>query len=135
MLMEARGIDVFYVDESGDPQFSVHTSVTIPLLRPAGATWQLVWEDWLDKYKIFRMDLRRMHGISVRKELHAQVLASGGGRYGRNGQQLGKHGGAAIYRWILTQLDRFLPPSSIITVTARAGEGGRRRVGGSDQAE
>ena len=121
MLMEPRGIDVFYVDESGDANFFVHTSVTIPLLRSQGTGWSFVWEDWLDKYKIFRVDLRRMHGISVRKELHAQVLASGHGRYGRNGQQLGKVGGCAVYQWILTQLDRFLPPASIITVTAKAG--------------
>ncbi|MGH8542627.1 MAG: DUF3800 domain-containing protein [Gammaproteobacteria bacterium] len=121
MLMEPRGIDVFYVDESGDPNFFVHTSVTIPLLRAQEAGWAFVWEDWLNKYKIFRTDLRRMHGVSVRRELHAQVLASGGGRYGRSGQQLGKVAGCAVYRWILTQLDRFLPPASIITVTAKAG--------------
>jgi len=117
--MASQGIDVFYLDESGDSQLFVLTGVTIPLLRPTDTgVWRFVWDDYLDLYKTFRASLRAVHGISVRKELHASKLASGRGRYGRHGQQLGPVAGSAIFRWILQRLDQFLPPSSVITVTA-----------------
>lgn len=116
MLLAKSGIDIFYIDESGRKGQLVFTSVTIPFLREEEPDWRFVWEDYLDKYRDFRRDLRSTHGVPVRKELHANKLARGKGRYGRGGTQLGANAGSGVYRWILQRLDHFLPPDSVITV-------------------
>jgi hypothetical protein len=119
MYLKPNGIDVFYVDESVDSQLFIVSAVTISLLRPEElGPYRFVWEDYFDLYTGFRSDLRKTHGIPVRKELHASKLASGRGAHGKNGHQLGSNAGAALFRWILQRLDRFLPPFSVITVTA-----------------
>ena len=116
MLLASRGADIFYIDESGRLGQFIITSVTIPLLRPETAGWRFVWEDYLDKYRDFRRDLKATHGCPIRKELHAVELASGRGNYGRGGSQLGSRAGSGVFRWILQRLDRFLPQASVITV-------------------
>src|SRR5688500_10194 len=120
MLLARNGIDVFYVDESGRNKVFVLTSVTVPLLRPEKLGWRFVWDDYLDRYKDFRIELRKTHGVPARKELHAAKLASGRGQYGRNGTQLGPVAGSAVYLWILERLDRFLPEKTVITVVGNS---------------
>lgn len=120
MFLASGGIDVFYLDESGSADLFVLTSVTIPLLRPAeDGRWRFVWDDYLGLYRTFRTDLRNTHRVPVRKELHAAKLVSGRGAYLPNGQRLGPNAGAGVFRWILARLDRFLPPSSVMTITAK----------------
>ena len=119
MLLAPGGIDVFYIDESERTGVFVLTSVTVPLLREKESGWRFMWDDYLDKYKRFRADLRSTHGIGATKELHAQKLASGRGQYGRGNNQLGKRAGPGVYRWILQRLGGFLSPKSFITVVGK----------------
>lgn len=122
MLLQRNGIDVFYIDESGSRDLFIVTAVTVPLLRPTDdGRWRFVWEEYLDRYRDFRRDLRDVHKVSVRKELHASQLVSGRGAYLLNKQRLGRRAAAGIYRWILQRLDQFLPENSVITVTADPG--------------
>ena len=70
MLLAKNGIDVFYVDESERNGIFVITSVTVPLLREEDLGWRFVWNDYYEKYRDFRKDLRQTHGIPATKELH-----------------------------------------------------------------
>lgn len=116
--MARNGIDIFYVDESERVGVFVLTSVSVPFLRPKWTRWKFEWNDYYERYRAFRKELRKTHGISATKELHAAELASGRGNYGRGRRQLGSIAGSAVYRWILGKLDTFLPQDSIITATA-----------------
>lgn len=111
------GADVWYVDESGDEDLLAVSTFSIPLLRKKGTEWHITWDAEFEKIRTLRRWLRDVHGVPIRKELHAVKLVSGRGRYGRR-QQLSRASGAALYKRILSQLS-FLPESSIITVVGR----------------
>ena len=108
MMLAPGGIDVFYIDESGDTDIFVITSVAVPLLREVEKRWTFVWDDYLRAYKEFRSELRTTHGVPARKELHASKLVSGRGQYRHGRYQFGKKPAAAVYRWILQHLDFLL---------------------------
>ncbi len=120
MFLASGGIDVVYIDESGDDELFVVTSVTIPLLRPAEhGLWRFVWEDYLNLYRAFRTDLRNTHGIPVRKELHASKLVSGRGA--RHHPLSCKHFGRRHRR-----------PLCCWTLMVSGGQGDRRGTAASD---
>lgn len=115
MLLDAGGVDVWYIDESTDPKFMSASAIAIPLLRKGETGWRWEWEDYLDRVKQFRRSLSKTHKIPAKKELHAVKLASGRGRYRGGRQQFGRGASARVYRSILSAL-HFLPPMSVITV-------------------
>ncbi len=115
MRLNDGGIDVFYIDESGDADVFVMTAVSIPFLRKIEGTWSLVWEDQFENVRNWRRKISHDHKIPVKKELHASKLASGRGRYFMGQHQLRRPDAIRIYRLILGELG-FLPESSIITV-------------------
>jgi hypothetical protein len=132
MFLARNGIDVFYVDESGDRRIFVVTSVTIPFLRLQDDRWAFEWDDYLDAYRDFRRELSKTHGVPLRKELHTQKLVSGRGRYRKGrpgGNRFGKTAAAGVYLWTLRHLD-FLPPRSVMSVVAddRSNLYGRTRL-------
>ncbi len=114
MRLNDGGIDVFYIDESGDADVFVMTAISIPFLRNIEGTWTLVWEDHFENVRTWRRAISRTHGIPVKKELHGNKLASGRGRYFMGKHQLRRSDAVPIYRSILGQIG-FLPDSSIIT--------------------
>jgi len=115
MKLAPGGIDVFYVDESGDQDVFVMTAVAIPFLRPDHEGWALVWEEHFAKVRDWRRRTSTAHGIPVRKELHGNSLASGRGRYRLGKHQLQRAKAVPAYRSILGDLD-FLQDTAIITV-------------------
>ena len=120
MKLAEGGIDVFYIDESGDSRTFVMTALAIPFLRNIEGTWTIVWEDQFENVRNWRRRMRVDHGIPVKKELHGNKLASGRGRYYKGKHQLSRNEAVPIYRTILGDLG-FLPESSVITVTAPRG--------------
>jgi hypothetical protein len=115
MRLAPDGIDVFYIDESGDRDVFVMTAVAIPFLRPDNGGWSLVWEEHFVKVRDWRRRTSRAHGIPVRKELHGNSLASGRGRYLLGQHQLQRSKAVPAYRSILGDLG-FLQDAAIITV-------------------
>lgn len=118
MLLPKNGLDVWYVDESGDEDIFVITGIAIPLLRPREEWLATVWEDYLQATKEFRRNLSRTHAIPASKELHAFKFVAGRGRFHKDdSQRFSRRACASIFRWMLSELT-FLPKSSIVTVVA-----------------
>ncbi len=115
MRLADGGIDVFYIDESGDRDVFVMTAVAIPFLRKVDGTWTLVWEDHFENIRDWRRRMSRRHRIPVKKELHGNKLASGRGRYFMGKHQFPRPRAVSVYRSILGDLG-FLPDGSITTV-------------------
>jgi len=120
MNLKPGGVDVWYVDESGDRQFFAITAVAVPFLREIDGLWRFVWDDHLRAVQQFRRELSTKHGVPVRKELHATKFVSGRGRYRRNRQQFGRRAAVGVYRWMLARL-QCLQPTSIISVVTCPG--------------
>ena len=118
MQLSEGGLDVWYIDESTDPEFFAMSAISVPFLRCLNGTWTLVWEEHYARIREMRRDLQAAHGIPVRKELKASKLVAGRGRYSRGANQLSPSAGTAAVRWILSRTD-FLQPMSIISVCAR----------------
>jgi hypothetical protein len=115
MRLGEGGIDIFYIDESGDRDAFVMTAVAIPFLRNVEGTWTIVWEDQFKNIRDWRRRMSRDHGLPVRKELHGNKLASGRGRYRLGEHQFSRSQAGEVFRQILVDLE-FLPDSSIIGV-------------------
>jgi len=109
------GVDIYYIDESGDRDVFVMAAVAVPFLRNVEGTWTIVWEDQFKNIRDWRRRISRAHEIPVRKELHGNKLASGRGRYVRGKQQFTRGRAAQVYRSILGDLN-YLPEFSIIGV-------------------
>ena len=117
MKLAPGGIDVWYIDESTDPEFFAMSALSVPFLRQVDGTWTITWDDHFESIRDWRRELRVQHGIPVAKELKGSKLVGGRGRYAGK-HQLSPSAAAAAYRWALTNLG-FLQPSSIISVCAR----------------
>lgn len=115
MRLGEGGLDIFYIDESGDRDAFVMVAVSIPFLRNIEGIWTLVWEDQYKNVRDWRRRMSAEHGLPVRKELHGSKFASGRGRYRLGQHQFTRGQAANIYRVILADLD-FLPEFSIIGV-------------------
>lgn len=115
MRLEPGGIDIFYIDESGDRDVFTMTAVSIPFLRQMDGLWEIVWPDHFAFIRDWRRWLRSKHRVPVQKELHGVKFASGRGRYREGKQQFSRKGAAAIYRDMLASLT-FLQKLSIISV-------------------
>ena len=115
MRLGEGGIDVFYIDESGDRDVFVMSAIAIPFLRDIESTWTIVWEDQYRNIRDWRRRMSRNHEIPVKKELHGNKFASGRGRYRAGKHQFRRSQAISTYRTILGDLG-FLPNSSIITV-------------------
>lgn len=115
MQLGDGGVDIYYIDESADPNVFTMIGFAIPLLRKADGIWTFRWDDHLQGVRKWRRGLRQKHGIPVKKELHGVKLAAGRGRYRFGTQQFTRPAAAAVYRDILSSID-FLPESSIIAV-------------------
>ncbi len=63
---------IVYLDGSGDEELAVFSALSIPIAS---------WRACFNEVKQFRTDLKRRHGIFMRKELHAWEFVSGRGRY------------------------------------------------------
>lgn len=121
MLLEPGGADIWYIDESYDPQFVAVVGVSVPFLRNLdGQGWTFVWGDNLRAVQAFRKNLSRVHHIPARKELHAITLAAGRGQYLRGKHQFSRPAAAGVYRWICSQMS-YLQGESIIAVVAKPG--------------
>ncbi len=118
MKVGSGGIDVWYVDESTDTDYFAMSAISVPFLRAVDGTWTLVWEDQYANLRDLRRELRRQHGIPVKKELKASKLVAGRGRYSGGKHQLTPHAGTDAIRWTLANLG-FLQPMSIISVCAK----------------
>lgn len=112
------GIDVWYIDESTDTDYFAMSAISVPFLRTVDGTWTLVWEGQYANLRDLRRDLRRQHGIPVKKELKASKLVAGRGRYANGAHQLSALAGANAVRWTLSNIG-FLQPRSIISVCAK----------------
>jgi hypothetical protein len=115
MRLASGGIDIFYIDESMDDDVYAITSVAIPFLRFVDQVWTIVWPDHFEAIRDWRTDVKNVHGIPVRKELHGNKLASGRGRYRHGKQQFSRRAAAGVYGDLLSRLV-FLPDTSIISV-------------------
>jgi hypothetical protein len=109
------GIDVFYIDESGDSDVYAITALAIPFLRRTALVWRIAWPGNFDAVKDWRKYIKNTHGIPMRKELHGHKFASGRGHYRLGKQQFSQKAAAAVYRDLLSRLS-FLPDASIISV-------------------
>lgn len=118
MKLEPGGIDIWYIDESTDPDFFAMSAISVPFLRQYDGTWTLAWEDHFKNIREWRRELRRQHGIPVAKELKGTKLVAGRGRYATGKHQLSPMAGVAAYRWALLNIG-FLQPASIISVCGR----------------
>lgn len=116
MRLNNGGIDIFYIDESGDRDVFAMTAVSVPFLRNIEGTWMLVWDDHYSTVRQWRQWASKEIGIPVRKELKGNKLASGRGRYKNGRDQLPRAEAAEAYRALLSSLG-FLQDLSIITVT------------------
>lgn len=120
MQLGTGGLDVFYVDESADDDTYAMVAIAIPLLRDKGGKWEIVWDQYFEAARKFRRDLKQVHGVPTKKELHAVKLASGRGHYRHGKQQFLPRAAAEVYKWALAHLG-FLPEASVITVVADRG--------------
>lgn len=118
MKLEPGGIDIWYIDESTDPDFFAMSAISVPFLRQHDGTWTLVWEDHFEGIRDWRRELRKQHGVPVAKELKGTKLVAGRGRYASGTHQLSPAAGVAAYRWALSNIG-FLQPDSIISVCGR----------------
>lgn len=118
MKVSPGGIDVWYVDESTDPDYFAMSAISVPFMRAVDGTWTLVWEDQYANMRELRRELRRQHGIPVKKELKATKLVGGRGRYSAGKHQLSPSAGTSAVRWTLANIG-FLQPMSVISVCAR----------------
>jgi hypothetical protein len=121
MLLQAGGADVWYIDESYDPQHVAVVAVAVPLIRNIDGKWTFVWLDNLRAVQALRKSLALLHHLPARLELHGVKLASGRGRYFRGKHQYSRPAAAAVYRWICGQLGTVLQDGSITAVTAVPG--------------
>jgi hypothetical protein len=120
VTLKPNGIDVWYIDESGDQVNFAVTGIAIPLLRPTKhGEWAFVWDDWLRRAIGSRKLLHNTHRIPSRKELHAVKLVAGRGRYRDGKRRFTRPAGCAVYQWMMSNLD-WLPPSSVISVAGTA---------------
>jgi hypothetical protein len=118
MQLPAGGLDVWYVDESIDPDVIAMSAIAVPFLRQVDGTWTITWEDQLKNLRDWRRGLSAAHGIPTTKELKASKLVGGRGRYDRGVNQLKPVAAVTAYRWGLANLT-FLQPASIISVVAK----------------
>ena len=67
---------VMYVDESGDPGPYVNhgTGNSRHFILSGLIAPMTVWNDTLDRFKVFRREVRRQYGLPMREELHASEL-------------------------------------------------------------
>jgi hypothetical protein len=82
-----------YIDDSGDEQTRVFSTLAIPL-----DTWRTCFE----QVKNFRRALRQQHGMFVKVEFHATTFVSGRGRI--SSRILGKYQRSQIFRETLRQI-------------------------------
>lgn len=115
MRLQPSGIDVWYIDESSDADYFAMSAISVPLIRKVDGAGHIVWQDHLNAAQQLRRDLRKIHKIPARKELHAVSLAAGRGRYRDGKVNFTKMAGCGVYRWILSRLG-ILQEASIISV-------------------
>ena len=120
MELRSGGIDIFYIDESHDRHVYVVSSVCIPLLRPVGTKWHVVWHESFQAARDWRKAAKVHVGIPPKKELHGVKLASGRGKFNQGLYNFPKPKACAIYRELLSNIE-FLPPYSVMSASATRG--------------
>jgi hypothetical protein len=115
MRLERGGIDIYYVDESMDPDSFALSAIPVPLLREVEGSWGIVWQDHFENVRDWRRRAKNAHGLPVRKELKGSKLASGRGRFRDGKHQYTRAEAAVIMRSMLSDVG-FLQPNGIITV-------------------
>ena len=116
-ILVQSGIDVFYIDESCDKDFYAMTAIAIPFLRftPSGA--QIVWNDYFEKARQLRKDMRAKYDLSTQKELKGSKLLSGHGNFKVGNRGYTRQDAFQVYTDILQGLS-FLPENSVISVVS-----------------
>ena len=117
--MEIRpgGLDVFYLDESGDEGVHVVTAVRVPFIRVVDGKTIFLWNDYLRAAEAWRRKLSHDHSIRFREEIHAVKLINSRDQYHKTRRNLTPDECFSAYSAALAGVD-FLPENSILTVAA-----------------
>lgn len=120
MHLRRGGLDVFYIDESHDRHIYVVTAICVPFLRCVNGQWTFVWNEFLNRAKVWRRGLRATTGVPATKELHGVKLASGRGNFYLGKHNFSKPRARGVYRRAPQTMD-FLPPASVMSCCATRG--------------
>ena len=83
--------------------------------------YEIEWDNYLEATRLWRRNLKNVHGIPIRKELTRDPkLATGHNSLGQNGSRLIGRGSYAAYHTALSTLD-FMTEGSIFSVYAIRG--------------